>query len=335
VNVALLVLLAAAFATGVLGLMAGSAADAWLLVAHGAAAYAILTVLGPKLRVAAASLRRRGPEPSAVVSLLLGGLLLATLGSGSWWVLAGPAAVGPLSLINVHAFLAVALVLVGAGHVIARRFVLRIPVARGRRAFLRLGLASAAGLVAWRLERVGAAALGTRRRRFTGSYETLSFDAAYPSQSWLADAPAPIPPDRFRLVVDGAVARPLSLDLALLRRLSTSSRTEVLDCTAGWYSEQRFEGVGLGALLDAAGIEPGARAVSVESVTGYARRFPIEAARGLLLATAVAGAPVGHGHGAPVRLVAPGHRGYAWVKWVVRIRVVRSSPLAQSPLPLQ
>jgi hypothetical protein len=39
------------------------------------------------------------------------------------------------------------------------------------------------------------------------------------------------------------------------------------------------------------------------------------------LATHVAGAPLALGNGAPVRLVAPDHRGLDWVKWVAEIRV--------------
>ncbi len=31
--------------------------------------------------------------------------------------------------------------------------------------------------------------------------------------------------------------------------------------------------------------------------------------------------PLSHEHGAPVRLVAPGRRGFQWVTWVVRIEV--------------
>jgi DMSO/TMAO reductase YedYZ molybdopterin-dependent catalytic subunit len=72
----------------------------------------------------------------------------------------------------------------------------------------------------------------------------------------------------------------------------------------------------------------------VESVTGYTRRFSVDHARHLLLATRVAGGPLSHGHGFPVRLVVPDRRGFEWVKWVVRIRVLRGSYLLQPPLPL-
>ena len=59
----------------------------------------------------------------------------------------------------------------------------------------------------------------------------------------------------------------------------------------------------------------------VISRTGYRWSFGLEHARGLLLATRVGGEPLSHGHGAPCRLVAPGRRGFQWVKWVERIEV--------------
>ena len=59
----------------------------------------------------------------------------------------------------------------------------------------------------------------------------------------------------------------------------------------------------------------------VISRTGYRWSFGLDDARGLLLATHVGDEPLSHGHGAPCRLVAPGRRGFQWVKWVERIEV--------------
>ncbi len=87
-------------------------------------------------------------------------------------------------------------------------------------------------------------------------------------------------------------------------------------------------------VLALAGVRAGASSVEVHSATGYRRRFDLDHAAALLLATAVAGRPLSRGHGAPARLVVPGHRGFAWVKWVTRIEVLRSSHLLQPPLPL-
>jgi len=53
----------------------------------------------------------------------------------------------------------------------------------------------------------------------------------------------------------------------------------------------------------------------------------------LLLATQVGGAPLSASHGFPVRLVAPGRRGYWWVKWVDRIEVQATPSWCQPPFP--
>jgi DMSO/TMAO reductase YedYZ molybdopterin-dependent catalytic subunit len=62
--------------------------------------------------------------------------------------------------------------------------------------------------------------------------------------------------------------------------------------------------------------------VSVVSHTGYRWSFALADASRLLLATHIGDDALNHDHGAPVRLVAPGSRGFQWVKWVARIEVL-------------
>jgi DMSO/TMAO reductase YedYZ molybdopterin-dependent catalytic subunit len=62
--------------------------------------------------------------------------------------------------------------------------------------------------------------------------------------------------------------------------------------------------------------------VRFRSVTGYRWSLPVAEARGALLATHVGEEPLSHEHGAPVRLVAPGRRGFQWVKWVVSVEIL-------------
>jgi DMSO/TMAO reductase YedYZ molybdopterin-dependent catalytic subunit len=109
-----------------------------------------------------------------------------------------------------------------------------------------------------------------------------------------------------------------------------------LDCTGGWYAVQDWRGVRLDRLLAFLDRElPDGGSVDVVSVTGFRRRLPLSEAGGLLLATHAAGRPLSPGHGAPVRLVAPGRRGFWWVKWVARVEVVDAPWWLQPPFPLQ
>ena len=95
-----------------------------------------------------------------------------------------------------------------------------------------------------------------------------------------------------------------------------------LDCTGGFFSTQRWRGVRVGRLLDQMELHADAQYVSFISVTSYRWSLPLAEARAALLATHVEGEPLSYDHGAPLRLVAPGHRGFEWVKWAVRVEVL-------------
>ncbi len=71
----------------------------------------------------------------------------------------------------------------------------------------------------------------------------------------------------------------------------------------------------------------------VTSVTGYRRTFPIADAGSLWLATRCQGRLLDAGHGAPVRLVAPGRRGFWWVKWVASVELSERAGLGPVAVP--
>jgi DMSO/TMAO reductase YedYZ molybdopterin-dependent catalytic subunit len=138
-------------------------------------------------------------------------------------------------------------------------------------------------------------------------------------------------PDRWRLRVGAA-----TFDLAGVRALPHRRFTAVLDCTSGWYSEQQWDGVSLADLLTAAGLPAGGggRSVEVRSVTGFTRWFGAATLADVWLVTALNGQPLPYGNGYPARIVAPGRRGFWWVKWVSSIQPSARPPWAQAFFPL-
>ncbi|SHN73663.1 Oxidoreductase molybdopterin binding domain-containing protein [Geodermatophilus obscurus] len=335
-NVGLLALLLLAGGTGVLAFAVGSPGPARLVVAaHGAAGLGLLLLVPWKAVVVRRSWRRpAGTRGSGGVSLgvatlltLLTGVLHAGGGTGPWSWSAG------VPVLHLHVALGVATGALLAVHAWGRR---QRPRATDldRRGLLRVG-ALGAGAVAlwgageglWRLTGAPGAA-----RRATGSFERGTDDpAAMPVTQWIAD---PVPDSPADVLVLSAPGRQVRVPVADLDRGDVVRAA--LDCTGGWYAVQDWRGVRLDRLLASLDRElPADGAVDVVSVTGFRRRLPLSEAGGLLLATHAAGRPLSPGHGAPVRLVAPGRRGFWWVKWVARVEVVDAPWWLQSPFPLQ
>ena len=338
VNVLLLAFVLLALVSGYFGLTNGDPDKAWILWVHGAVAYAILVLLGWKAAVVAGSLRRnRVAGTPRMAFLALATLLLFVLASGLTWANAGRIVFGPVSLIELHQWAAVAVAVLLAWHVVARRWVWGIAPARDRRAFLRLAAGAVAGAALLQATSAFAALTGLpgAKRRFTGSYETGSLTGRFPVVEWLFDAPDRVSPVEWRIEIAGEVETSRQLGLGDLLALPQHSLEATLDCTGGWYTTQAWSGVRIADLLALARPRQGWSSIEVESVTGYSRRFSRSEAEGLLLSLGVAGRPLTHGHGAPARLVVPHHRGFDWVKWVRRISVHNLSDVWQSPLPLQ
>ena len=336
VDWSLFALLAVVLATGVLGFLSGRPDRAWVFVTHGVAGLSLVAFLYFKLRRVRARLAR--PTVTRALSALMAAVTVGALATGVWWAFGGSLDLGPWGLLNLHVGLGLAVVPLLAYH-LAKRF--RPPSTRdvrGRRTALQYTAIVTAGALAWRLQGSANRLLDTAgaTRRFTGSRETGSGEGnAFPVTAWVADDPAPVAVDDWSLSIRGAVDAPADLayadvapdgdgpaheDRALL---AAHEDRALLDCTSGWYSEHDWQGVRVGALLDAVGIRDGAAWVQFRSVTGYRWSLPVEEARDATLATHVDGERLAHGHGAPLRLVAPGRRGFQWVKWVEEVRVTR------------
>ncbi|MFY9630376.1 MAG: molybdopterin-dependent oxidoreductase [Candidatus Cybelea sp.] len=134
----------------------------------------------------------------------------------------------------------------------------------------------------------------------------------------------------YRLIVDGAVEHPQAFTLAQLGRMPQQTQITRHDCVEGWSAIGKWEGVPLGALLEAVTPRGGARYVVFrcmdndgqgnlfyESLDLHQARHPQA-----LLALRLNDAPLDPDHGAPVRLRVPTQLGYKSAKWIARIEVV-------------
>jgi len=273
----------------------------------------------------------RRPRAGKADSIAFGVLILLTLATGMAHA-AGWVAIGGLRLLLVHVGAALLAIPLGVRHVSTRPVTPR-QTDWSRRTLLKAGgVLGGGGIAVVATERiVTAGGLPGAQRRQTGSHEAGTGNPEQmPVTQWIADAvPAIDPADyRLRLAVAGATT---TFTLAQLRRPGDPV-TATLDCTGGWFAEQEWAGTRLDRLVG----DPGdARSVAVRSATGYTRRFPLRDLPHLLLATDVAGGPLSAGHGAPLRLVAPGRRGFWWVKWVTDVTVDDRPWWLQPPFPLQ
>ena len=134
----------------------------------------------------------------------------------------------------------------------------------GRRAALRMLGLLAAGFAVWGVQEFFATlvAPAASRRRFTGSRERESFAGnAHPVTNWLSDPIPSIPPDGWRLRVHGEVEREATLSYEQILALGGAVREATLDCTGGWYTVQRWDGVLVNELLQRAGVGSSARSL--------------------------------------------------------------------------
>lgn len=296
-----------------------------LAAVHGVLALGIL-LLGPwKSLVIRRGLRRQ--RNGNWTSLVLLGLTVTALLSGVVHSTGLTTHIGPLTVMQVHVGAAVIALVMAIQHF------LRHPVSPratdlDRRALLRGAVLISGGAMTWLGWQQALVALGWpgAERRFTGSHERGSDDPqALPVTSWFDDRVPAIDEVSWRVDVAGE-----GMDLGAINRLRHQEFDALLDCTGGWYSTQTWEGVRLDHLMSA----DDWRSFEVRSATGYARRFPMYDLARVYLVMAVGGEPLSPGHGYPVRIVAPGRRGFWWVKWVVSIQPSMRPWWLQSPFPL-
>lgn len=331
VDWSILGLVALEVATGLLSFTV-TTPDWWpLFWLHRIVGFALLGLVFIKL----ARVRRRLTDPdrwrpSTLLSVAAIAIVTATFVTGVLWALGADVRIWRVTLLSVHVGFGLVLFPIVIWHVTTRFRPPRPADLADRRTALSLTGLLLVGAITYRVQETAAALVdgpGATRRHTGSQPREGEGNDAFPVTAWVADDPDPIDPHFWRLRVRGEVEHPLELSIEDVD--PTATEDALLDCTSGWYTVQSWRGIRVGEVLDTADVSDGAAYVRFVSVTGYRWSLPIAEARDALLATHVGGERLSHGHGAPMRLVAPGRRGFQWVKWVVRIDVRRRGDPAQ------
>jgi len=134
--------------------------------------------------------------------------------------------------------------------------------------------------------------------------------------------------DTWRLQIAGLIQKPFSLSYSQLSDLPLLERKVLLICPGTFAYVAKWQGFSLWDLLRQNGLSPQANYVDVMGPPEEYRkveRFSLkEIKKGrIFLATRVNGRTLPLQHGFPLRLVAEGHIGADWIKYVYRIEAVQ------------
>ena len=316
---------AIAFTTGIISLVSGHLGDWFIFTLHGIVGFWLLLLLWGKVRrVWPRLIHPRRWDRRTIYGLLALLIVALALVSGILWVGGGELDFAGFNLLNWHITLGFVLTAAIVIYMFARAKRLRKRDITGRRQVLRFSALLIGSVALWPIQQLAGRTLNLpgARERFTGSREMGSYAGnAFPTSSWVADQPRPLDTQVWRLSLGGAVTNPR--DFSYDELASAGDELEAtLDCTGGFYSTQRWRGIRIGHLLDDVTLHADAKYVSFVSVTSYRWSLPLEEARAALLATHIEDEPLSYEHGYPLRLVAPGHRGFEWVKWITRVEVL-------------
>ena len=130
-----------------------------------------------------------------------------------------------------------------------------------------------------------------------------------------------IDPSKFRLVVDGAVNKSLSLSMAEIEQMPLTSMVIRHVCVEGWAAIVQWGGVRLRDIINLAQPQPEAKYVYFKSADGYYESWDLASCMHpqTLMAYQKNGEPLPIDNGAPLRLASPIKLGYKQSKWVTNI----------------
>jgi DMSO/TMAO reductase YedYZ molybdopterin-dependent catalytic subunit len=135
----------------------------------------------------------------------------------------------------------------------------------------------------------------------------------------------------WRVVVDGLVARPLSIPIQTLRSMPHRVQITRHDCVEGWSAIGKWHGVPLSSVLDAARLSPSARYIVFHCADRFGDKPYYESIDLIdafhpqtILAVGLNDHLLPVPNGAPVRLRVERQLGYKHAKYVERIQAVES-----------
>ena len=146
---------------------------------------------------------------------------------------------------------------------------------------------------------------------------------------WGKDHPTigvPVPKidlNKWVLVIDGEVEKPLKLSWNDLLKLPKVESVSNFHCVEGWsVLDLKWEGISFKYVSDLVKPKETARFVAFECADGYTTSLSLEELTGesVLLAYKVNGKYLEEGIGAPLRLVVPDKYAYKNAMWIKRIR---------------
>ena len=126
------------------------------------------------------------------------------------------------------------------------------------------------------------------------------------------------------LEITGQIDQELLFDYENFTSLDSKKIIATLECVEGVFGTAEWEGIPLKDILYMAGVNNNAYDVVFFAEDGYSDSLRIEEAlaENILLGFKMNGEILPAKHGFPIRLVAPDHYGYKWVKWIVEIEIV-------------
>ncbi|HEX4539335.1 MAG TPA: molybdopterin-dependent oxidoreductase [Acidimicrobiales bacterium] len=200
------------------------------------------------------------------------------------------------------------------------------PVAIGRRVFLGMAGLGVLGIVfGSKAQRVVGDALSPLTGGGGGLASILPGADGFRIYSVSSSLPS-ISTSQYRLRVEGLVDRPMVLTFPDLQGMPHTQLARDFQCVTGWrVPDVHWAGVRLSEILRAAGVQPGAKALTFESYDGtdFESLTLDQAARpDVIVADRMLGGPVTSEHGGPVRLYVAPMYGYKSLKWLSAIRVV-------------